>query len=485
MLSEEVLIVLAALGACGLVLLGVAELLWPTRRRHPPRRSIVVAAADAGDRPVVSSTGESATADGVVRAPRPHRTSALSRHGLEPGRSPYVRRGPAAPALATGEAAAESATLTDTVAVPTPADGSVIERCFSLHEAGRHADAVALGLAALHGPDDAGQPVDAHAMAALWSVIARCRQALGQHAEARAALESAIDAAPVADRPVYQRQLAGLAESVARALLEEAGGYPRPGSEERLVAIARAATWADCAAAALPGDTALAELAATAQAALWPAYERTVTALVQRQDFRGARRLLREALADPRFPTARVETFHELFSTTFSGEIGQLTALAIRSVQEGREAEAASALHRVETLLTTLSDAALSPTRREEVQRRLAWAYLELGKRRAAAEPETALDLALRALDHEADADRRREACGLLARTLQALVDSRAPDVRALIETGDREAAAAHCETLSTLARRVVDKGVPLADFAPTLTRIQRLFDALKDAPGS
>ena len=35
MLSEEALIVVAAFGACGLLVLGLLELVWPTRPRHP------------------------------------------------------------------------------------------------------------------------------------------------------------------------------------------------------------------------------------------------------------------------------------------------------------------------------------------------------------------------------------------------------------------------------------------------------------------
>jgi len=38
MLSEEALILAAALVACGLLLLGVMELLWPSRRRQPALR---------------------------------------------------------------------------------------------------------------------------------------------------------------------------------------------------------------------------------------------------------------------------------------------------------------------------------------------------------------------------------------------------------------------------------------------------------------
>src|SRR5687768_17099640 len=70
-LSEEALIVLAAFGACGLLVLGVLELLWPTRSKHPVR-----------ERPPAPP----------APAQRAHRQSALVRHGR--GRPSAVRRTP-------------------------------------------------------------------------------------------------------------------------------------------------------------------------------------------------------------------------------------------------------------------------------------------------------------------------------------------------------------------------------------------------------
>jgi len=82
-LSEETLIVLAALGAAGLLLLGLLELLWPTRPKHPTRRR----------EPVVVRHGAA-------------RRRKHSRHALLPGHSPYVRRAPPArrPGVPSGAA---------------------------------------------------------------------------------------------------------------------------------------------------------------------------------------------------------------------------------------------------------------------------------------------------------------------------------------------------------------------------------------------
>jgi tetratricopeptide (TPR) repeat protein len=496
MLSEEALIVLAAFGACGLLALGVAELLWPARRRHSPPRQRPPTAASAGpppppaaeparleappplaEQPPAAPSSLAAAAPTPARSPRGHRANALARHGLEPGRSPYVRRA-SAPAAPGG--GAPTATAVDAAAGPR--EDLVVERCFALHQARRNTEAVALGLAALGGAD--AHPADAHATAALWSVIALARQDLGDDAGARAALESAITIAPDADRATYQRQLATLADGVARDLLAQVDKHPRPESEECLAAVRCAALWAECGATAMPADGALADLTAAAQATVWSACERTVVALVQRQDFRPARRLLREALADPRFPAERVVAFRELFSTTYSGEIGQLTAQALRSVQDGREIEALRALRRAEALLGTLNDAALSPTRREEVGRRLSWGYARLGERRVVAgEHEAALEPLFQALGYEADPERRRETRVLLARALDAAADARALGIRALADGGNRETALAHCDALWALLHGAADRGLPRDDLADSLTKVRRLFENLGMTP--
>jgi hypothetical protein len=460
-LSEEALIVLAALGACGLLLLGVLELLWPTRPRHPVRRS----------------------PPPLTRSLRPHRTSALARHALEAGRSPYSRRAadavasavPPAPAVAPEPPPLEAAppVPVETVAVPW-ADAPVVEACFALHRDGRHGEAIATATAALAGTADAQET------ASLWSVVALARHAQGEPHEARAALEAAVEAAPPGDRPAYQRQLAALAEGVARDLLAGAERQAVPDSEERLAAARDAVAWLECGLAAAPGDAGLAALAAGAQEMLWPAWERTVMALVRRQDFHAARGLLREALADPRFPSSRSETFRGLFSGTFSGEIGQLTAQAIRSVQDAREADALGALQRAETLLGALSDEALPPKRREEVDRRLWWGYRTLGERRlASGQCEAALEPLFHALGYRVGPEQHEETRALLLRALDGVADARALGIRELADSGDREAAIVQCDKLWALLRSADETGLTPADLSGVYLKVQRLFETL------
>lgn len=70
MLSEAALILIVALGACALLILGVLELIWPTRPRYPVRRYPFAGdesvaprerrAPGPSTRPVVPAPGDSA-----------------------------------------------------------------------------------------------------------------------------------------------------------------------------------------------------------------------------------------------------------------------------------------------------------------------------------------------------------------------------------------------------------------------------------------
>ena len=445
MLSEEALIVLAAFCACGLLVLGVLELIWPTRPRHPVR---VQRPAPAG-RVLAART---------ARLPR---TNLLERRPLEPRASAPGRRTSQpwpqeAPVSVVSVPPAPTPTAAEVAA--SPRVGSVVDECFALHQAGQHAEVLALATASLRGE------VDGTTTAALWSVVALAQQGLGDDAEARTALRAAVAAAAPADRPTYQRQLGALAEGVARRLLAEAAQHPRGDSEASLAAVRGAVEWLEHAVAAAPTDPALAEQSAGALVKLWRAYERTATALLQRQDFFAGRRLLGEALADPRVPPERVDTFREMVTATFSGEIGQLTARAVRGVQDGRETDALRALERAEALLATLNDQVLSAKRREEVDRRLWWSYCKLGERRlAAAEPETALEPLVHALGYDVGAERHEETRALLERALDG--------------AADREAAIVYCDRL--WARLYGATETLLGDLTGASGPTQPLFETL------
>jgi hypothetical protein len=355
---------------------------------------------------------------------------------------------------------------------------SAVDTCFELYQARRFTDVIALGLGTL----EADPPPTAHELAALWSVVALARQGSGDAAGARAALESAIDAAPSSDRATYQQQLVSLAVNVAQGALAAAANQLDAGSEERVAAIREAVTWLERGQQMTGGEQALDELRMSAHALLWPAYEQVVMALLQRQEFGAARRHLRDALDDPAFPRARAARFRELLSGTFSGEIGQLTAQAIASMQHAREAEALGALTRAETLLGSIAGEALTPKRREEVDRRLWWGYNKLGTRRLdAGEFEQALEPLLRAARFPGvGPERQAETHATLARALAGVADVRGLAIRQRADEGDREAAVVESDKLWSLVRTATEAGVAEEQLSGVITKVRRLVDSIR-----
>jgi tetratricopeptide (TPR) repeat protein len=477
-LTEEALIFLGALTAIGLAVLGTLELVWPSRRNRSPRQ---IAA------PTVAPLSVEPASTASTRRWR----SSHPRHAA--GATPrYLKRTqPVEPSPATTPVALSVDAIVLPSVEPAPAVESApavasVDRCAELYQARRYADAAAIatGALAIEAPA-AARPADSHEAAALWSLLGLAQRAMGDHAAARAALETAIETAPADERATYEAQLARVALGVAHELVVAAGTHVAPESERRVTDLRDALVWLERAQAVAPDDAELRELATTAELRLWPAYEQVVMALVQRQEFRAARRVLHEALEDPRVPSARAETFRELFSGTFGGEIGQLTAQAIRSMQEARETEALGALERAERLLESVHEEALPPKRREEVDRRLWWGYDRLGRRRVEAGAfEEAIEPLVRALRLAGPApDRQSETRAALVQAFEGWTESRALAIREVADGGDREAAMVGSDKLWTRLRAALEEGLSERDLAGAFARARRLFEEIGRRP--
>lgn len=562
MLSEEALILLAATGAVVLLVLGVLELVWPSKPRHPVRRAQAKPASPARQappppavpfarptpaptqtpptasakpttftKPVPPPVAPAASADG---APGRKRRSKVSPHarshargaasGVPGGASAVAGATPAAPPVARALEAtgaperpvvAEPATTPldevrpDVGTGPTgpdrteggpgeardgsgtpvhaagpgqpgrPLDPLLVETCFSLYQDRCYDEVIAVGEGALaRVPTESFAEDDAHEIAALWSVVALARQAQGDDERARQALEAALAVAPAGERQTYRQHLAALSLNAAQALLARAGSHE---TEDRVGALRTALTWVEGGLAHAPADERLRAAAEAAQDALWPACEQTVNRLLQRQEFEAARRLLREALDDPRLPSAWVGDFQALLSGTFGGEIGQLTAQAIRSMQEERESEALGALQRAEELLATISAEALPPKRREEVDQRLWWGYTRLGMRRVeAGEYEEALDPLVHALRFaDIGPDRQAETRAALVRALEGVAELRALGIRQLNDDGNRDEAVLRTEALRELLRSCMVLGVSEEELSVAFAKARRLGEEL------
>src|SRR5437667_350328 len=191
--------------------------------------------------------------------------------------------------------------------------------------------------------------------------------------------------------------------------------------------------------------------------------------------------LARRAQADEDCPPPVQASFREMLAATFGGEVGQLTADAIRRMQEGKEEECLAALDRAETLLGTIPEEGIAPKRRQELERRLWWGYTKLGIRRVDGGMwEEALEPLLRALNFQGvGADRQEETRGPLIRALDAIVDARSPLIQRLTDEGDRDGALVTCDKLWAFLRTAMERGIGKDELGPALEKTQQLFERL------
>jgi tetratricopeptide (TPR) repeat protein len=358
-----------------------------------------------------------------------------------------------------------------------------LDDCFELYRAERYEEVVARAEPLLGR--QAGAPPSEHVareLAALWSLTGLARQGLGDEHGARAAFEAAIRAAPAAEQPTYRQHLVALALAVGRRLIRRADAMADPACEEGVAALRHAVLWLRQGLDAAPGDEDLAACLAGGQRQLWDAYEQLAAKLIHRQEFPGARRLIREALGDDALPAERRDGFGELLLTTFSGEVGRLTALAVRAMQDEREPEALASLGRAETLLRSIPADALAPARRAEVNRRLWWGYTKLALRRVeGGEWEAALDPLFRALGFaDVDADRLAETRAALLRAVTAVSDARSAAIDRLRRAGRRDDAVRETEGLRRLLDEAVEAGLSPEALSAPLAEAQRLSGELE-----
>jgi len=494
MLSQELVLAVAGALAGIFLLVGLAQALSP-----PPRRRRRVRRRRPGV-PLRRRPGEAGTAASEV-APLARRAAPA----FTPRSRPAAPEAPPAPApvptLAAPlapPAAAPPATPVAAPAVSEPAPSAPpaalrapavelpLSECLGFYERRQYQAVVATAEPALQRAlgEAATAAPRAQDVAKLWSVLALSRQAVGDEEGALSAFEEAIHAAPEEDRSAYQTQAVALAAGASRRLLERAEQIAEP--EERIRGLRQAMVWLRQGLTAAPGDTELQAGQERARRGLWASYNQTAAALVQRQEFHRARRLIREALADEDFPADRRDQFAELLSATFTGEIGQLTASAIRTLEDEREREAVSFLQRAEGILSAMPPDAMPAKRREDANRRLWWGYTKLGMRRVeAGEYEGALEPLFHALKiGDIGPERQQETREALVRALEGVTDARGATIARLAKDGNRNAAVAEAERLKTLMRESLERGLSQQELSLALTKAKRVMEALERGDG-
>ena len=405
--------------------------------------------------------------DEPAAPPRLRRRSKISPHA-RPHR--VLRPAPEGPSAIQSAPAAAAATPTR--------DSPLVERCFALYQEKRFDEVLSVAEPALAGSGREAPAGPSRETAALWSVVGLARQALDDDDGAHAALASSIDAALDPERSTYRRHLATHAVAAAQARLARAASHD---PVERMAVIRTAIAWAERGLAVAPADQALGAAREASHEALWQAYEHAATTLLQRLEFTGAREILHEALDDPQLPPVRAAGFRGLLSGTFGGEIGQLTAQAILSMQEGRDAEALDVLRRAEELLAAIPADTIPPARRDEIDQRLWWGYAELGSRRLdAGDYEEALDPLVHALGFTSiGAERQAETRAAVVRALEGIAAVRTLSIRRLAEAGSRDEVIVAAGELNELVKRGLEFGITEDELVAAFARVRRLCEEL------
>jgi hypothetical protein len=432
-LSEEGLLLVVILVACGLVALGTLELVWPTRPRHPQRRRV-----PARD-PLRRARSRATPPSRVIADPAPLLAA--------PRPSPPVLPVVSVPAVPDEETAQERPKA-ETPASVEP-EGSVVDRGFALVKTERFVEAATLAQGALDarksGAIAAPTTSEARETARLWGVVGLAKAGLDDVDGARFAFEEAIALAPRTERLTWERHLIDLALTVGRHALGDVETAPGPArtevGPERVEALRSAMDWLERGLDLAPDDAGLRATLTAVRGALWLAHEAVLTGLVQRQEFVEARRILSEVMADPECPPDRQGAFRRLLGRTLSGEASQAIAGAIVHVQAGHVDQAMTALSHAQSLIEGIPADALANKRRQELERQ------------------------------------GEEVRGLLVRAVGEIVDARAAEIARLIDAGDTSTASLQSEKLWSLLRSGVSQGLAEDHLEDAFGKVRALFD--------
>lgn len=502
-MNQELILAVAFVLAGVFLLVGLIQAVSPPRRRRRRRVRRRGHGVPRRRRPGEATSGTAAAAPD--ESPFSRRAAPVFTPRARPV-APDARPAPAPPAppVPSPDTSAEGLSAPAAVSPPAPPPVTALPpaplpvpaapralgaelplaECLSLYEREQYQEVVATAEPALQRAlgDAATAAPRAQDVAKLWSLLALSRQALGDDEGALSAFEEAIHAATEDDRRSYQGQMAALTVSVSRRLLAHAEQVAEGAGEEQTRRLKQAMVWLRQGLAQMPGDAEVASALERVRHGLWASYNQTAAALIQRQEFHRARRLIREALGDQEFPLDRRDHFTELLSATFTGEIGQLTASAIRTLEDEREREAVSFLQRAEGILSAMPADAITPKRREDANRRLWWGYTKLGMRRVeAGEPEEALEPLFHALKiGEIDPERQQETRETLVRALEGVADARGAEITRLAKDGNRSAAVAEAERLKTLMRESLERGLTQQELSLALAKARRVLETLE-----
>lgn len=455
MLTELALVLGTTLVACGLVALGVMELLWPTRRRAPAGRP--------------------------SPAPPPTVTQTVPAYEPAPAFEPTAETedAPTEDVVPADPATADRPVPGKTVVEAATVSSSLLERCEALASDEQWDSLLAAAVPVLGPPGPAEAPSAERAR--LWSLVARAHIEHGDRTAAIDGLRAAMRAAPEDERSGYEEEFVSVATATARTLVTESSEASH--DAERLEKLTAARRVLIAAQVDVPADPSIALTLARIDGHYWPFYEARARTLLAAEEATQAAQLADDALADPSLPEAHRSAFEALRAETLAGRVAELTATATRSMSFGRDWDAVAALERAEAMLRTARD--VPPERMTEIATQISGAFTRLGVRRVeGCEFEGALEPLLRALRLPSVAtEDAEEARWALSQAIEGLVDARTSMIREVAGEGHRASATAQAEKLWGIVRSGIAAGVPQERLQRASVTVRGLLEELGQNP--
>jgi hypothetical protein len=500
MTVEDALIALLAVVAGILLFVGLAQVLDSGTSRQSRRRSryaeeLLPHRSRAAAAPAPARTSAPASGsfpDGVPdQSPKPAAGNVEPSPPLgaaplppapdeEPTRAePILRQPPPAPVLferppdpvhpqrPPAAAPSEPAALAGHAMAP-------VEACARLLLAGQYEDAVAAAELCLGEGEGDGSAESSHAKTGLWSLAALSHQALGDDGAVETAFAAALAGLPevvVADCPPG---LAAMSVPIARRLLEWAERFPE-GANERIIGPRLAAFWLRWRLIAAPGDEGAEALLDAAGVAVSEGHAGAVTALIERQQWREAARVIGLARDTGELPEVRAKLLMEALAVSLRRAIERLTAPVIRGAKN--ETRALGALERGESTLASVQDLDLPARQRTAMARRIWRGYAKLGMARLQA---GSLDAATEALLHaismpEIGRRRQRHVRDAVVKAIETAGDEKVDRITKLLAEGDRPAAVEQVEGFTALIQRARERGVAERELSVASTKARVL----------
>jgi len=354
-----------------------------------------------------------------------------------------------------------------------------IERALALQRGEQHGEVIETAASHLEPGAGGVSGEPSFSRAALWSLVAISRHALGDVEGTREALEAATREAPEGVSEGCPERITAVAAPGARQLLLAADRMSAV-SAERVALLRMAVLWLEWRIVASPATEEVSVLLDKARETLWDGYALAGRGLLQRRQYAEARSLVRQALESEDLPVSRRAPLTALSAQGVVRQIGRLVATARGAATA--ESAALAALERAREILVATSVESIAPGRWHAANRRIWSGYMRLARRQIEGfDLEAAVRPLLRALQvRDLDLGLERRTRELLSRTIERIADGAGETIARLLKAGDREAAMQRWQDVRGLIQKARDQGMSHEELGQAFGRARQMLEQIE-----